>query len=178
MTTMTTMTTLTTIPGKSTTAQLLSRHHGFVYYEGDCFSGCRNPYIPPDVPEPTLAQDTQSRLVGEGIKERKEVVSKAHAEFDAMLKGKEHDVRKIEDFYRAMCQDISRERRRLGGDWVVAMLVPTRLTRDTVRRALGPEVELVVLDMDKEDQVARLHARHNGDPHILQILEVCFLHQY
>ena len=32
--------------GKSTSAQLLSREHGFVYYEGDCFFGLRNPYIP------------------------------------------------------------------------------------------------------------------------------------
>ena len=31
--------------GKSTTAQLLGRHHGFVYYEVDCFDDIRNPYF-------------------------------------------------------------------------------------------------------------------------------------
>ena len=59
--------------GKSTTAQLLSREHGYVYYEGDCFFGLRNPYIPADVENPSLAQTRQRMLVGEGLEERREV---------------------------------------------------------------------------------------------------------
>ena len=81
--------------GKSTSAQLLSREHGFVYneadcffgfrmtannkqrstkinkdkqrfvyYEADCFFGLRNPYIPPDVENPTLATRMQRKLIG------------------------------------------------------------------------------------------------------------------
>ena len=62
--------------GKSTTAQLLSREHGYVYYEGDCFSGLRNPYIPADVENPSMAQMRQRMLVGEGVEERREVCYK------------------------------------------------------------------------------------------------------
>jgi hypothetical protein len=67
--------------GKSTTAQLLARHHGFVYYEADCFFGIRNPYIPTDVPEPSLAQTRQRKLVGQGAEERQELAGRAIKEF-------------------------------------------------------------------------------------------------
>ena len=53
--------------GKSTTAQLLSREHGFVYYEGDCFWALRNPYVSVDAKEATLAQLSQTKLVGAGL---------------------------------------------------------------------------------------------------------------
>ena len=56
--------------GKSTTAQLLSRQHGWVYYEADCFFSLRNPYVPADVLEPSLAQTKQRKLVGEGSEKR------------------------------------------------------------------------------------------------------------
>jgi hypothetical protein len=40
--------------GKSTTAQLLARKAGYVYYEGDCFYFFKNPYIPVDAVEPSF----------------------------------------------------------------------------------------------------------------------------
>ena len=61
--------------GKSTTAQLLSREHGYVYYEGDCFWALRNPYVSIDAKEATLAQLSQTKLVGAGLEERREVVA-------------------------------------------------------------------------------------------------------
>ena len=50
--------------GKSTTAQLLARNHGYVYYEADCFNGCKNPYVPIDAPDPSMAQINQKQLKG------------------------------------------------------------------------------------------------------------------
>ena len=35
--------------GKSTTAQLLGRNHGYVFYEGDAFITCANPFIDPNI---------------------------------------------------------------------------------------------------------------------------------
>merc|ERR1712027_30625 len=52
--------------GKSTSAQLLGRNHGYVYYEGDCFPTTRNPYIPKDAENPSMAQVHQRVLKGEG----------------------------------------------------------------------------------------------------------------
>ena len=48
--------------GKSTTAALLGRYHGYVYYEADCLIHCSNPYIDPNVEEPTMMQSNQKPL--------------------------------------------------------------------------------------------------------------------
>ena len=48
--------------GKSTTAQLMGRKHGYVYYEGDCYSTMTNPFIDLNVDIPTMAQNSQTPL--------------------------------------------------------------------------------------------------------------------
>ena len=48
--------------GKSTSAALLAKHHGYVYYEGDCQLSCINPYLDPSIEEPSLAQSQQTPL--------------------------------------------------------------------------------------------------------------------
>merc|ERR1712038_953741 len=50
--------------GKSTVAHLLSKQFGYVYYEGDAFFDHLNPYIPPDVDDPSNACHQQMRLRG------------------------------------------------------------------------------------------------------------------
>ena len=64
--------------GKSTWPQLLAKHHGYVYYEADCFLNFKNPYmyIPVDVPDPSMALFNQKSLKGEGLERRKEVCGK------------------------------------------------------------------------------------------------------
>ena len=92
--------------GKSTTGQMLSRKHGFVFYEGDCFWGLRNPYIPPNVPEASLAQLKQRKLVGEGVEARQEMVSKVNKEFLNLFGGKDYDEEVIHEGYKMMCANI------------------------------------------------------------------------
>ena len=92
--------------GKSTTGQMLSRKHGFVFYEGDCFWGLRNPYIPPNVPEASLAQLKQRKLVGEGAEARQEMVSKVNKEFLNLFGGKDYDEEVIHKGYKMMCANI------------------------------------------------------------------------
>ena len=48
--------------GKSTTAQLLARNHGYVYYEADCLSIFVNPFVDIMDPNPSMAQMTQKPL--------------------------------------------------------------------------------------------------------------------
>ena len=57
--------------GKSTSAQILARTHGYVYYEADCFMALKNPYVPLNVANPSLAQLSQKPLKGAGMEERK-----------------------------------------------------------------------------------------------------------
>merc|ERR1712123_388954 len=59
--------------GKSTSAQLLSRNHGYVYYEADCFGGIKNPYIPREAENPSMAQFNQRPLKGKGLDERMKI---------------------------------------------------------------------------------------------------------
>lgn len=53
--------------GKSTTAQILAREKGFVYYEADCFGMMKNPYIPLDIDNPSLSTFKQKNLKGSMI---------------------------------------------------------------------------------------------------------------
>ena len=48
--------------GKSTSGQLLGRNHGYVYYEADCFGMFANPFVDPNVDEPTLQIAKQKPL--------------------------------------------------------------------------------------------------------------------
>ena len=48
--------------GKSTTAQLLSKELDWIYYEADCAMGFLNPFVSPDVENPTLAAFQQKPL--------------------------------------------------------------------------------------------------------------------
>ena len=48
--------------GKSTTAQLMGRDAGYVYYEADCAMAFLNPFVPTNVDNPTLAAFQQMPL--------------------------------------------------------------------------------------------------------------------
>ena len=120
--------------GKSTTAQILSRDHGHVYYEGDCFFMARNPYIHPDVENPSIAMLDQKKLLGEGAKMRRELGSAADKAIESkMAENKWADFSIMESCYAELCKDILRERKRMGGDWAVATTLIDRRIRDYVR---------------------------------------------
>ena len=122
--------------GKSTSAQLLARNNGYVYYEADCFNGCKNPYVPVDVADPTMAQNNQRPLKGEGLEKRKEAMGKMMKGFGLLMKG-EHKKDFFEEYYSLMCEDIQREKDRIGGDWAVAQCVMLRDMRDFIRLVSG-----------------------------------------
>ena len=48
--------------GKSTTGGLLGKNHGYIYYEADCFGMFVNPFVDPNVDEPTLQIMKQTPL--------------------------------------------------------------------------------------------------------------------
>ena len=110
---------------------------GFVYYEADCFGSLRNPYIPLEVDNPTMQQESQRNLTGEGREERKQIFK----QFGKAAKKKLHPFRfatsedeaKMAKGYEALCRDISSERRRIGGDWAIAGFILGKKHRDLVR---------------------------------------------
>ena len=48
--------------GKSTSAQMLGRDHGYVYYEADTFGLMKNPFIDLNADNPSMAQMKQKIL--------------------------------------------------------------------------------------------------------------------
>merc|ERR1711971_1448450 len=160
--------------GKSTSAQLLAREHGYVFYEGDCFFNLKNPYIPADVENPSVAQVKQRKLIGEGVDRRREICNHAVKQWEAKMEGKEYDLKAEEGMYREMCADIAKERARIGGDWAIATVLDSPHIRDFVRGELGPELEIVVLTMTLEEQKARIKGRHEGNEDAVEMMAAMF----
>ena len=50
--------------GKSTSAQLLAREKGYVYYEADTFRRMVNPFIPLHIDNPSMGITRQKKLNG------------------------------------------------------------------------------------------------------------------
>ena len=109
---------------------------GFVYYEMDCFHQLRNPFIPLDVEDPTLYQEYQRNLTGEGREERETFSEGNGKAFDKIWRKKKlnkEDYEALEKFYKSLCEDISSQRTRVGGDWAVAGGVLKKHERDLIR---------------------------------------------
>ena len=148
--------------GKSTTAQILAREEGYVYYEADCFTQLKNPYIPLDEPNPSMAQVNQKNLRGSGMQERQTLYAVANDLVGAILTGKEHNREEANKVYSAMAEDIKREKKRIGGHWAVAGMVMTREARDNLRKILGLQLVFILLTMPSEDRRKRILSRHGN----------------
>ena len=104
--------------GKSTTAQLLARDHGYVYYEADCWGSIRNPFVPLDAENPSMAQFKQKNLRGPGLEERKAVIAESKETWINCMSGKDYDADQMNEYYRHMALDIARQKERIGGSVV------------------------------------------------------------
>ena len=119
--------------GKSTSAQLLARNHDYVYYEADCFGASKNPYIPLDVENPSMAQMNQKPLKGPGSDERRTVMKKVQAVWGDLMQGKDYEKEPLLEYYRLMAEDIAREKKRIGGDFAIAHVLLTADIRAEIR---------------------------------------------
>ena len=119
--------------GKSTSAQLLARNHGYVYYEADCFGALKNPYVPLDVDNPSMSQMYQKPLRGEGMEERKAVGKKIQKTWANLMQGKEYDKEALLEYYSLMAADIASEKKRIGGDFAVAHVLLSAEVRAAMR---------------------------------------------
>ena len=150
----------------------------------------KNPYIAPDVDNPTMAQSRQRPLTGDGAEERWRIVEKAQETFMKMLQGRPHryfsaprstnwivageeiEHENVRELYTAMCGDIKRERARIGGDWAVAGVVLDKNSRQHIRSELGQDLVFVVLSMEEDQVRTRLEERHGGNKETVEMLMV------
>merc|ERR1712142_559450 len=161
--------------GKSTVAQLLAKKHGFVFYEGDCFMASRNPFLPANVEQPTLAQFKQKPLRGTEVQERQKILSKVFVESPKLMAGEKYDEQIMLAYIECLVRDLKTQRARIGGDWAVAGTVQTKKMRDHARKHFGPDLQFIVLDMELEQQVERIRGRHGDNPEIIEMQKKVFL---
>ena len=161
--------------GESTSAQMLGRDHGYVYYEADCFASMKNPYVPLDVESPSMAQMKQKVLKGPGADARKELLGKVQDIWTDVMTGKDFDREMMKTYYTAMAEDIGAEKKRIGGDFAVAHVILLREVRDKMREWLGPDLIFVHLEMSQEDRRARVMDRHMGEAGAADLMDVKIL---
>merc|ERR1719225_899775 len=151
--------------GKSTTAQLLARNNGYIYYEADCMSIFVNPFVDVNTPEPSMAQINQKPL--KGLDEKTIKAIEARGEMSKVLQNNEFNAEDITEQFNiiaeATCEDIIRQRQRLGGDWATAFAVFSRTQRDIIRNTLGNDVIFFILHLTQESNHKRLAGRHGDD---------------
>jgi len=146
--------------GKTTTCIHLRASAGFVHYEGDGFLFGSNPY-PGAAPKGFTFLGTRYLS---GISDNRKTVCQQAAEgYNKIMKGEETQFSTWEGFYSLMCDEIIREREKLGGDWVISQAVYTREARDLIRERLGPGLRFVLLDMDPELQAIRCAKRRGSN---------------
>ena len=143
--------------GKSSIAAWMAANANYVYYDGDGFLAGVNPYTPAEADEPTLATQDQHPLVGPGMHDREKAVEGFGQQFNAVIGDfSQVNVEEIQKFFFSLCDDIKAERKRLGGDMVVAFAIPDIASRDILRALLGPELVFVVLELSPELQAFKI----------------------
>ena len=158
--------------GKSTSAQLLARDHGYVYYEADCFKKLSNPYVPLSVDNPSLAHIKQKILRGPGAEERKAMIERTSSMWSDMMAGKEFSRELLLEFYEHLAQDIRREKERIGGDFAIATVILKKEAREHIRKILGSDLVIVILNMAREERRERVLGRHGGDTNTADRMDV------
>ena len=144
---------------------------GYIYYEGDCFHQTKNPYIPLNSTNPSVDVIHQKFLNGDGIVERRKICNNAFVVIK-IFNGDQNaftveDLEKLKHYYKHLCEDISRERRRVGGDWVIAYVAFNKELRQLIKSCLGPELDMVFLNMTDTDVEGRLWTRTRGNTRAL-----------
>ena len=78
--------------------------------------------------------------LGQGARERSEVIREANAEWAGMMKGLDINMDALKGFYRELAMDIKTQKERIGGDWAVAHVVYIREIRDMIRWVFSCEL--------------------------------------
>ena len=116
----------------------------------------KNPYLPPAGDDSAIDALLAARSLRGVPKDRREKLKSLEKEWWKLIRGEDYN---LDDFYALMCDNILSERRRVGGDWVVAQAVPTKKLRDLIKSKLGPDLVFVVLNLKKDHQLERLGPR-------------------
>ena len=148
--------------GKSTVAGLIADMEPWIFYEGDGFMLGHNPYVFPNESVVDVRSEKPA-LIGPGMRERMFAMLGFHKNQRIWEKNQTVDRTPTERFYKLMAKDIEKERKRVGGDWIVAFAMSRRTDRDIFREVLGEDLLFVVIDISFELVKERLAGRGIGE---------------
>ena len=155
--------------GKSTTAQLMAKAKGWVYYEADCFLQCLNPFVDLDTEEPSIAQMRQKPIKGRSV-EALECMKGVGPEFEKMLKNVPFNEEKMKSYFKNLAENILQHKTRLGGTFAVAYACPNREVRDCMKEVFGSQCTFITLRLSKEAITKRLEVRHSNLQKLTEVL--------
>ena len=72
-------------------------------------------------------------LLGPGAKERVSLIKRFQAQIGPMVAGLDFDKEVLKEYYKALSEDIKKQKTRIGGDWVIANVAFSRDIRDAIR---------------------------------------------
>ena len=62
-------------------------------------------------------------FLGPGAAERATLIKRVNEVWGPLMAGKEYDKELVAEYYTEMCQDIIKQKKRIGGDWAIAHVV-------------------------------------------------------
>ena len=154
--------------GKSTVAGMIAGNGSWIFYEGDGFLLGHNPYVFPNESVVDVRSEKPA-LIGAGMRERMFAMLGFFNNQREWEKDNTVDRSPTEKFYRLMAEDIRKERRRVGGDWIVAFAMSRVTDRDIFREVLGEDLLFVVLDISLDLVKERLAGRGIGEEKMAKI---------
>jgi len=73
-----------------------------------------------------------------------------------------------------MSRDVALQRKRVGGNWVIAQAVPNRALRDVIRQELDSEVFFITLTLTTDDLKNRIRGRHGDNEMVVNMfIDIC-----
>ena len=84
-------------------------------------------------------------------------------EIQQSMEFKDEHIEKMQPMFDLMAKDIIHQRKRLGGNMVIAQAVHSQKQRERMRKIIGPDLVFIVLGMSRECQKKRIMGRHGED---------------
>ena len=99
-------------------------------------------------------------------------------EIQQKLEFTQEHMEKLQPFLDLLAKDIIHQRKRLGGNMVIAQAINSQKQRERMRNLIGPDLVFIVLGLSKECQMKRVKARHGEDfPFVDMLIKISDLYE-
>ena len=105
-------------------------------------------------------------------------VGEIFQEIQQKLEFTQEHMEKLKPMLDLLAKDIIHQRKRLGGNMVIAQAINSQKQRERMRKLIGPDLVFIVLGLSKECQMKRVKARHGEDfPFVDMLIKISDLYE-